>query len=116
MEEQDRAALQAAVELLHNCGATFLRADRVRVTSGSITIQRDVAVFELRGPGRPAPIAYAWIDSTAGEPDRARHQVVLHGGVVKSPEHAVAGFYLAHSRVDTGDTPTDEVVKPYPEY
>lgn len=86
----------ASVELLHGCQAVFLREEIVRVTSGSVTIQRDVAVFELRGDPAPAPLAYAWTDQLLG--DRSVHyQVVLHRGVVKSATHAVAGFFLSDS-------------------
>ena len=116
MQEPDRAALQAAVELLHSCQATFLRSECVRVTSGSVTIERDVGIFELRGPGVAAPLAYAWIDFTTTDPVRARHQVVLHTGVVKSAEHAVAGFYLAPAGAITSDFAATDVVIPYPEY
>ena len=115
MHDAERTALKAAVELLHACEATFVHSDIVRVTSGSVTIQRDVAVFALTGPGTPAPLAYAWIDSNSSDRDRARHQVVLHSGVVKSPEHAVAGFYLAHASA-TDTAIRSEGVNPYPEY
>jgi hypothetical protein len=116
MQDQDRAALQAAVELLHSCQATFLRTECVRVTSGSVTIERDVAIFELRGRDRPAPLAYAWMDFNSAEPDRARHQVVLHRGAVKSPDHAVAGFYLAPAGTQALYIAPNNVVIPYPEY
>jgi hypothetical protein len=116
MQDPDRAALQAAVELLHNCRAAFLRAERVRVTSGSVTIEREAAIFDLRGRDRPAPLAYAWMDFNSAEPDRARHQVVLHGGVVKSPKHAVAGFYLAPAGANVSDTVARDAIVPYPEY
>ena len=93
MQDAERTALQASVELLHNCQATFLRDDVVHVTSGSVTISREVAVFALRGDRPPAPLAYAWTDPLLG--DRSvHHQVVLHQGVVKSAQHAVAGFFL----------------------
>ena len=98
MQDSERAALKASVELLHGYEAVFLRDDVVRVTSGSVTIQRDVAVFELRGDRPPAPLAYAWTDPLIG--DRTfHHQVVLHLGVVKSAQHAVAGFFLSESPV-----------------
>ena len=96
MKDTERAALRASVELLHNCQAVFLRAQVVRVTSGSVTIQRDVAVFELRGHRAPASLAYAWTDPVPDE-RTFHHQVVLHQGVVKSPQHAVAGFFLSES-------------------
>lgn len=96
MQDSERAALNASVELLHACQAVFLRDEVVRVTSGSVTIQREVAVFELRGDRAPAPLAYAWTDPLLG--DRlVHHQVVLHQGVVKSAQHAVAGFFLSES-------------------
>jgi hypothetical protein len=116
MQEPDRAALQAAVELLHSCQATFLRTERVRVTSGSVTIERELAIFSLHGRELPAPLAYAWMDFNPAEPDRARHQVVLHRGAVKSPEHAVAGFYLAPAGAHAQFIAPNIVVIPYPEY
>jgi hypothetical protein len=116
MQDPDRAALQAAVELLHNCQATFLRTECVRVTSGSVTIEREVAIFTLRGRDLPAPLAYAWMDFNSAQPDRARHQVVLHRSVVKSPEHAVAGFYLAPAGAHAQYIAPNNVVIPYPEY
>ena len=94
--DPEQAALRASVELLHNCQAVFLHAQVVRVTSGSVTIQRDVAVFELRGDRAPAPLAYAWTDPVPDE-RTFHHQVVLHQGVVKSAQHAVAGFFLSES-------------------
>ena len=96
LNDPERAALQASVELLHNCQAVFLRTEVVRVTSGSVTIQRDVAVFELRGHRAPASLAYAWTDPVPDE-RTFHHQVVLHQGVVRSPQHAVAGFFLSDS-------------------
>lgn len=96
MQDSERDALKASVELLHGVQAVFLRDDVVRVTSGSVTIQRDVAVFELRGEHPPAPLAYAWTDPLVGE-RTLHHQVVLHQGVVKSAQHAVAGFFLSES-------------------
>ena len=116
MQDPDRVALQAAVELLHSRQATVLRTECVRVTSGSVTIEREVAIFALRGSDLPAPLAYAWTDFNTAEPDRARHQVVLHVGVVKSPEHAVAGFYLAPAGAHTIDSAANDVIVPYPEY
>jgi hypothetical protein len=116
MQDSDRAALQAAVELLHSCQATFLRTERVRVTSGSVTIEREVAIFTLRGRDLPAPLAYAWLDFSSADPDRARHQVVLHRGVVKSAEHAVAGFYLVPSGAHVQYIAPNNVIVPYPEY
>lgn len=96
MQDAERTALQASVELLHNCQAAFLHVEAVHVTSGSVTIKRDVAVFGLRGERLPAPLAYAWTDPLLG--DRSvHHQVVLHQGVVKSAQHAVAGFFLTDS-------------------
>ena len=100
LNDSERAALRASVELLHKCEAVFLHAEVVRVTSGSVTIQRDVAVFELRGDRAPAPLAYAWTDPVPDE-RTFHHQVVLHQGVVKSPQHAVAGFFLSESPVLT---------------
>jgi len=98
MQDPEREALRASVEILHNCQAIFLRDEIVRVTSGSVTIQRDVAVFELRGDYTPAPLAYAWTDPQVGD-RTVNHQVVLHQGVVRSPRHAVAGFFLSDSTV-----------------
>lgn len=98
MHDAERAALKASVELLHNCRASFLHDEVVHVTSGSVTIRREVAVFELRGDPAPAPLAYAWTDPSTG--DRlVHHQVVLHQGVVKSAQLAVAGFFLSDSPV-----------------
>jgi hypothetical protein len=116
MQESDRSALQAAVELLHSCQAIFLRAESVRVTSGSVTIARDVAIFALRGRDLPAPLAYAWMDFNSAHPDRARHQVVLHRGVVKSADHAVVGFYLAPAGTHAQFHAPNNVIIPYPEY
>src|SRR5687767_15730961 len=56
MQDPDRAALQAAVELLHSCQATFLRTECVRVTSGSVTSESEVAIFTLGGRDAPAPL------------------------------------------------------------
>ena len=96
MQDPERSALQASVELLHQCQAVFHHNVIVWVTSGSVTIRRDVAVFELRGDRVQAPLAYAWTDPLPD--DRTfHHQVVLHQGVVKSAEHAVAGFFLSGS-------------------
>ena len=93
MQDPERTMLQASVELLHKCPADFLRDEDVHVTSGSVMIKRDVAVFALRGDNPPAPLAYAWTDPLLA--DRSvHHQVVLHQGVVKSAQHAVAGFFL----------------------
>ena len=99
MREPERAALRASVELLHNCQAVFLRDEVVRVTSGSVTIERDVAVFKLRGGNTQAPLAYAWTDPAIGGDRAVHHQVVLHQGVVKSARHAVAGFFLSDSPI-----------------
>ena len=115
MQDAELTSLQAAVELLHTCQATFVHSECVRVTSGSVTIQRDVAVFALRGKNIPAPLAYAWIDSNSSDRDRARYQVVLHSGVVKSPEHAVAGFYLAHASATEPSAGSVDFL-PYTEY
>ena len=96
MQDPERTALQASVELLHQCQAVFLHDVVVWVTSGSVTIRREVAVFELPGERAQAPLAYAWTDPLPG--DRTfHHQVVLHRGVVKSAQHAVAGFFLTES-------------------
>jgi hypothetical protein len=93
MHDAERTALQASIEILHDCQATFLREEVVHVTSGSVTIRREVGVFGLRGDRLTAPLAYAWTDPLLG--DRSvHHQVVLHQGVVKSAQLAVAGFYL----------------------
>ena len=109
MQDSERVALQASVELLHKCEAVFLRDEVVRVTSGSVTIQRAVAVFGLRGQSAPASLAYAWTDPLVV--DRAyHHQVVLHQGVVKSPQHAVAGFFLTDNPTrPTSSTAADTV-------
>jgi hypothetical protein len=96
MQDAERMALQASVELLHNCQATFLQEEAVHVTSGSVTIRRQVATFELRGDRSPAPLAYAWTDPLLSD-QSVHHQVVLHQGVVKSVQHAVAGFFLTDS-------------------
>ena len=98
MQDPERTALQASVELLHQSQAVFHHNVIVWVTSGSVTIRRDVAVFELRGGPVQAPLAYAWTDPLPG--DRTfHHQVVLHQGVVKSAQHAVAGFFLSENPV-----------------
>ena len=103
MQDADRAVLKASVELLHKCPAAFLHEESVHVTSGSVTIRRDVAVFALRGDTPPAPLAYAWTDPLLG--DRSvHHQVVLHQGVVKSAQHAVAGFFLTDASVHPTST------------
>ena len=106
MHELDRAALGAAVEHLHHCQARFVRVERVMVNSGSVTLKRDVAVFDLIGPNATAPLAYAWIDPPqAGERD-VRHRVVLHVSAVTSPHRAVSMFYLlagSDSRSNTLD-------------
>jgi hypothetical protein len=94
MHDPERTALQASIELLHNCVAKFLSNGVVSVTSGRVVIQRDVAAFELSGPKAPALLAYAWTDSQTGERS-INHQVVLHQGLVKSAQHAVAGFFLS---------------------
>lgn len=104
MQDSERAVLQAAVELLHRCRATFVRCERVSVTSGSVMIERDVAVFELRGDNITAPLAYAWTDP--GPAESLNHRVILHQGVVKSPQHAVAGYFLAEPSV-AADGPAD---------
>ena len=105
MQDPERVALRSSVELLHKCEAVFLRHDDVRVTSGSVTIERAVAVFSLRGQSAPAPLAYAWIDPLVG--DKAlHHQVVLHQGVVRSAQHAVAGFFLTDSTNPTATSST----------
>jgi hypothetical protein len=96
MQDPEREALRSSVELLHKCEASFLQDEVVRVTSGSVTIQRHVATFVLRGDPAPAPLAYAWTDSLVGD-KTFHHQVVLHQGVVKSPQLAVAGFFLTDS-------------------
>ena len=98
MQEAERTALQASVEILHSCQATFLHDEFVHVTSGSVTISRDVATFALRGDRAPAPLAYAWTDPLVGD-HSVHHQVVLHRGVVKSAQLAVAGFFLTDSPV-----------------
>lgn len=96
MEDPERTALKASVELLHSCRAAFLHDEVVHVTSGSVTIRRDVAVFELPDENAPAPLAYAWTDPLLS--DRSvHHQVVLHQGVVRSAQIAVAGFFLSES-------------------
>ena len=96
MQDAERTALQASVEILHNCQAAFLHDEVVHVSSGSVTIRREVAIFGLRGDRLPAPLAYAWTDPLLG--DRSvHHQVVLHQGVVKSAHLAVAGFFLTDS-------------------
>ena len=98
MQDAERTALQASVEILHGCEAAFLHDEMVHVTSGSVTIRREVAVFGLRGDQLPAPLAYAWTDPLMG--DRSvHHQVVLHQGVVKSAQHAVAGFFLSDTPI-----------------
>ena len=97
MQDPERTALQASVELLHPCQAAFLHNVSVWVTSGSVTIRRDVAVFTLNGDHAPAPLAYAWTDPFPGE-RTFHHQVVLHQGVVRSAQHAVAGFFLTDAR------------------
>jgi hypothetical protein len=106
MQEAERAALLASVEILHNCQAAFLHEEMVHVTSGSVTFRREVAVFGLRGDRLPAPLAYAWTDPLLGD-QSVHHQVVLHQGVVKSAQHAVAGFFLtdipAHSTSSTSE-------------
>jgi hypothetical protein len=103
MKDAERTVLQASVELLHQCQAAFLHDEIVHVTSGSVTIRRDVATFGLRGDRVPAPLAYAWTDPLLV--DRSvHHQVVLHQGVVKSAQHAVAGFFLTDSPYPTSST------------
>ena len=98
MHDAERTALQASVEILHNCQAAFLHDETVHVTSGSVTIKRDVAIFGLSGDRVPAPLAYAWTDPLLS--DRSvHHQVVLHQGVVKSAQLAVAGFFLTDNPV-----------------
>ena len=93
MHDAERTALQASVEILHGCQAAFVHDELVHVTSGSVTIRREVATFGLRGDRLRAPLAYAWTDPLLG--DRSvHHQVVLHQGVVKSAQLAVAGFFL----------------------
>lgn len=100
MQDAERTALQASVELLHKCQAAFLHEEVVHVTSGSVTIRREVAVFSLNGDRLTAPLAYAWTDPHLD--DRSvRHQVVLHQGVVKSAQHAVAGFFLTDNPPST---------------
>ena len=105
MKDPERAVLQASVELLHKCPAAFQHDEMVHVTSGSVTIRRDVAVFALGGDNPPAPLAYTWTDPLIG--DRSvHHQVVLHQGVVKSAQHAVAGFFLTDIPVHPTSTTT----------
>jgi hypothetical protein len=96
MEDSERAALQASVELLHNCKARYVRSEDVSVTAGSVTIEREVAVFELQGAS--APLAYAWSDPVP-EKRSVKHQVVLHQGVVKSAQLAIAGFFLSGNAI-----------------
>ena len=99
MQDAERTALQASVEILHKCQAAFQHDEVVHVTSGSVTIRREVAVFGLRGDRSPAPLAYAWSDPLG---DRSvHHQVVLHLGVVKSAQLAVAGFFLTDNPQST---------------
>ena len=101
MNDLDRTALQAAVELLHRCTVLFLRSDWVTVTSGSVTIEREVTTWVLRG--NIAPLAYAWTDAPYGAPrDSVNHRVVLHSDTVKSPQRAVGMYYLINA-TENGD-------------
>ena len=105
MQDAERTALQASIEILHNCQAAFLQDEVVHVTSGSVMIIREVAIFGLRGDRAPAPLAYAWTDPLLV--DRSvHHQVVLHQGVVKSAQLAVAGFFLTDSPLPPTSTMT----------
>jgi hypothetical protein len=90
MNEPEREALRAAIELLHQCSATFHSHESVSPWPESFTIRRDVATFTLSGHPT-ATVAYAWTEENN---HAVHHRVVLRGGFARSPELAVRGFFL----------------------
>jgi hypothetical protein len=98
MLEAERSALQAAIELLHGCRASFRAVEVVSVTiEGRRAWRRSVATFELQSHP-DATICYAWVDANpAGQ--RYHHRVVLQTGPVRSAHDAVKAFLLAETRV-----------------
>ena len=106
MNDADRDALRAAVELLHGGSPTFRESKRVSKAVGSAIVSWDVAVFELHEPATPT-LCYAWTDRMKAE-HAVHHRVVLHSAAVKSPESAVRSFYL----VDTGSVPRFDGSRP----
>jgi len=92
MDDAERNALRAAVELLHGGDPTFREARRVSTSMGRSIMSWDVAVFELHAPATAA-LCYAWSDPKPAELT-VHHRVVLHTGAVRSPESAIRSFYL----------------------
>jgi hypothetical protein len=92
MNDAERDALRAAVELLHGGSPTFRTAERVGTTLERSNLSWDVAVFDLHPPAT-ATVCYAWSDPRPAE-HAVHHRVLLHGGAVRSPESAVRSFYM----------------------
>ena len=94
MEEAQRSALRAAIELLHSCAAVFRSVETVSVElHGRRIWRRQVAVFDLHGHPT-AHRSYAWTDQDADDA-KVHHRVVLHSGPVRSARDAVSAFFLA---------------------
>jgi hypothetical protein len=95
LDEAERTALRAAIELLHGCAAAFRSAETVSVEiQGRRVWRRRVATFDLTGHPT-ARVCYAWTDHDANS--RVHHRVVLHSGPVRSARDAVSAFFLADS-------------------
>ena len=97
MQDQEREALRAAIELLHQCTATFDSVESVSPWPESFVLRRDVATYTLQGHPT-ATVAYAWTEQVN---EAVHHRVVLRGGFARSPELAVRGFFLVR------EAPTD---------
>lgn len=88
MEEAERLALRAAIELLYGCSAHFQTHEIVTVhVNGRPALRRNVATFSLRGLAG-ASTCYAWTE-TGASGRVAHHRVVLHAGPVLSPPDAI---------------------------
>jgi hypothetical protein len=96
MDEAERSALRAAIELLHGCRAEFRNSETVSVDlQGARVWRRKVAVFSLSGHAT-ARLCYAWTDRDPQDA-KVHHRVVLHSGPVRSTRDAVSAYFLANT-------------------
>lgn len=101
MDEAERTALCAAIELLHSCEARFRSAESIVVEiQGRSVWRRLVATFDLAGHPT-AKLSYAWTDRDSHDA-KVHHRVVLHSGPVRSARDAVSAFFLADSAATIG--------------
>ena len=91
LNDHDREALKAAVELLHQCQAHYVGEELIEPWVDFPATARLVATFALTGHAHVST-AYAWTDVLDGA---VHHRVILRGGRVNSASSALYWWRLS---------------------